>query len=202
MNIMKFTKTAVGKFVTGVAGTLLVGVVAGAATLWIVSLNSGSSGQGQSPVVSNITISAVASPAPTNLLYPGGVGDVVATITNPNSGPVTLTAVQLPLNTIYAGGFTASTLSVAQTGCGSTTSLVSWNFSTGVTGSSHVLTSALTVGANSSLVVTFTNDALMSFSSPAACENTYFSLPSLTNVTATLGAATATTSPATSGWTS
>jgi hypothetical protein len=56
--------------------------------------------------------------------------------------------------------------------------------------------------ANNPLVVTFTNDASMTTSAPAACVNTYFSMPSLTGVTATGGAATATTSPATDSWTS
>ncbi len=68
------------------------------------------------------------------------------------------------------------------------------------------LTTALTVGAsgapNNPLVVTLTNDASMGTSSPAACANTYFSMPSLTGVTATGGAATSTTSPATDAWTS
>jgi hypothetical protein len=50
--------------------------------------------------------------------------------------------------------------------------------------------------------VTFTNDASMGAASPAACESTFFSMPSLTGVTATGGAATATTSPATDAWTS
>jgi len=40
----------------------------------------------------------------TNQLYPGGAGDVVLTITNPNPYPVTLTGVTLPLSTSYAGG--------------------------------------------------------------------------------------------------
>jgi hypothetical protein len=47
-----------------------------------------------------------------------------------------------------------------------------------------------------------TNDASMASTAPAACENTYFSMPSLTGVAATGGAATATTSPETDSWTS
>ena len=64
----------------------------------------------------------------------------------------------------------------------------------------------LTVGAsgqaNNPLVVTLTNDASMTSAAPAACENTFFSMPSLIGVTATGGAATSTTSPATDAWTS
>jgi hypothetical protein len=188
--------------VAAVVGALLAGGGAFAASSWVVSLNSGSSGESQSASVQNLTISAVATPSASNLLYPGGTGDVVATITNPNPFPVTLTAVQLPVNTSYAAGFTTSALSSAQTGCSSTTSDVTWNFATGTSGSSHALTSALTVAASGSLTVTLTNDASMTASAPAACEATYFSMPSLTGVTATGGAATPTTSPATDSWTS
>jgi hypothetical protein len=43
----------------------------------------------------------------------------------------------------------------------------------------------------------------MSSSAPLACANTFFSMPSLTGITATGGGTgTATTSPATDAWTS
>jgi len=94
-----------------------------------------------------------------------------------------------------------------QAGClAATPSDVIWNFSTATSGSSHTLTTPLTVGAsgqaNNPLAVTLTNDASMTAASPAACANTYFSLPSLTGITATGGAATSTTTPATDAWTS
>jgi hypothetical protein len=136
------------------------------------------------------------------LLFPGGNGDVVAKVTNPNSFPVTITAVNLPTKTTYAGGFTTNALSTGQTGCTSSTSDVIWNYSTSASGSSHTLTAPLTVAANGTLTVTFTNDASMTLSTPAACAGTFFSMPSLTGVTATGGAGTATTSPATDAWTS
>jgi hypothetical protein len=190
-----------------VVGAVLSGVAAYATANWVVGLGSGSSGQGQSAGVSNLTITAVASPAATNLLYPGGTGDVVVTIGNPNPYPVTITAVQLPTNTTFATGYTTSALSVTQTGCiASTPSDVTWTFATGTSGSSHTLTSSLTVGAsgaaNNPLVVTFTNAASMASTAPAACASTFFSMPSLVGVTATGGAATSTTSPATDSWTS
>lgn len=157
--------------------------------------------------MSNLTISAVASPAAGNLLYPGGNGDVVLTISNPNSYPVAVTAVNLPTNTTYATGYTTSALSSTQTGClAATPSDVIWNYSTATSGSSHTLTTAVTVAAsgqaNNPLTVTLTNDASMTAGAPAACENTYFSMPALTGITATGGAATVTTSPATDSWTS
>jgi len=182
-------------------------VAAYAATNWVVGLNSGSSGEGQSATISNISISAVASPAASNLLYPGGTGDVVVTIASTNPYPVTITAVQLPTNTTYANGYTTSALTTTQAGClAATPSYVIWNYSTATSGSTHTLTTPLTVGAsgqaNNPLVVTLTNDASMTTSSPVACANTYFSLPSLTGITATGGSGTSTTSPATDAWTS
>jgi hypothetical protein len=188
-----------------VAGFLVTATVTYAATSWIIGLAGGSSGEGQSATIANLTISAVASPAATNLLYPGGNGDVVVTISNPNPYPVTITAVQLPTNLTYAAGFTTSALATPQAGClASTPSDVIWNFSTGSSGSSHNLTSGLTVAAsgqaNNPLAVTFTNDASMTTAAPLACANTFFSMPSLTGITASGGAATATTSPATDAW--
>ena len=194
------------KVVSAVIGALLAGSGAYAATNWTVGLAGGSSGEAQSATVSNLTITAVATPAASNILYPGGNGDVVLTISNPNVFPVTVTAVNLPTNTTYASGYTSSSLGTAQTGCSSTTSDVIWNYSSGVSGSSHTLTSTLTVAAsgqpNNPLTVTLTNDASMTAAAPAACENTYFSMPSLTGVSASGGAATVTTSPATDSWTS
>jgi hypothetical protein len=195
------------RLLAGLLGAALVSGIAYGTTNWIVGLQGGSSGEGQSGSVSNISITAVASPAAGNLLYPGGNGDVVVSISNPNSFPVTISAVDLPTNTTYATGYTTSALSTTQAGClASTPSGVTWNYATGTSGSSHTLTTPLTVAAsgqaNNPLVVTMTNDATMASSAPAACENTYFSMPSLTGVTATGGAATATTSPATDSWTS
>jgi hypothetical protein len=193
------------KIVSAVCGMLLAGTAAFAATNWVVNLNSGSSGEAQSSAISNLTISATSGG--TNQLYPGGTGDVTVSISNPNPFPVTITALQLPTNTTYATGYTTSALTTTQTGCLSTTpSDVVWNFSSTTGGSSHTLTSALTVAANGQpnnpLVVTLTNDASMTAAAPAACASTYFSMPSFTGVTATGGAATATTSPATDAWTS
>ena len=176
------------------------------ASNWTAGLNSGSSALAQSTSVTNLTIAAVASPSPTNLLYPGGTGDVELTITNPNPFPVTITALNLPANTTYAAGYTNNTLTTANLSCTGLTSVVYWNYATVTTGSSHTLTTALVVGASGAadnpLTVTLTNDAAMGSSSPAGCENTYFSMPSLTGVTASAGGTPNTSSPATDAWTS
>lgn len=195
------------KVITGVLGAIMAGGGAYAATNWVVGLTAGSSGEGQSANVSNLTITAVASPSVTNVMYPGGTGDVVVTITNPNPFPVTVTAVQLPTNTTYATGYTTSALATTQTGClAATPSDVLWNFATGSGGSSHTLTTPITVApsgsSNNPLAVTLTNDAAMTTSAPSACVNTFFSMPSLTGVSATAATGTATTSPATDSWTS
>jgi hypothetical protein len=192
--------------VSAMIGCLLTGTAAFAATNWIVGLNGGSNGEGQAATVANISITATATPAPTNQLFPGGTGDVVISIANSNPFPVTITAVNLPTNTLYAAGHTNSALTAPSGSCTGANSLVSWSFATGVSGSSHTLTTPLTVAAsgqaNNPLVVTLTNVASMGSSSPSACQSLFFSMPSFTGVTATGGAATATTSPATSGWTS
>jgi hypothetical protein len=157
-----------------------------AVTNWHVDLNAGTSGEGQTAAVQNLTITAVAVRAATNQLYPGGTGDVVLTTANPISYPVTLTGVNLPTNAAYAGGFTIEALNTDQGGCTTGTSLVVWNFSTATSGSPHHWSRG---NANNPLTVTLTNDALMGVAARATCENTCFSMPSLTGVAATGGAA-------------
>jgi hypothetical protein len=176
---------------------MLVGGVAYAATNWPVGVNAGSKGQAQSASVANLTISAIAVPSPVNQVYPGGYGDAVLTIQNTSSAPVTITAVSLPTSTTYAAGYSNSTLTTA-TAC---TGSVSWRFATTTSGTSHTLTTPLVVGANATLTVTMTNDITMATTAPVACTSNYFKMPSLTAVTATAGAGTATISPATDGWT-
>jgi hypothetical protein len=188
-------------------GLTMVGTGAYAATNWVVGVASASAGQARSASNANLIISATASPATSNLLYPGAAGDVTVTIANPNPYPVTVTGLQLPANTTYATGYTTSALTTPEPGClAGTPSTVTWNFATSVSGSSHALSTPLTVGAsgapNNPLVVTLTNDATMGTTAPMACANAYLAMPSLTGIAATGGSAVPTTSPATDGWTS
>src|SRR5271154_201481 len=112
-----------------VFGAVLAGVAAYAATNWVVGLTSNSSGEAQSATIGKLTITAVSSPAPGDLLDPGDSGDVVISIANANPYPVTVTAVQLPTSTTYATGYTSNALTTTQAGCLSTTpSDVTWNF--------------------------------------------------------------------------
>jgi hypothetical protein len=148
-----------------------------------------------------MTAVAAPTPFPSNPLYPGGSGDITATITNPNAFPVTLTAVILPSNTTYAAGYTDSSLKTARLGCSANTpSGVIWAFAASASGSTHTLTSPITVAANSDITVTFTNDARMATAAPRACESTYFSMPPLTGFIASAGAAT-TTATTNDSWT-
>jgi hypothetical protein len=196
------------KIVAATVGALMICATAVGVSNWVVGVDPGSSGEGQSATISNLTITATSSPAATNLLYPGGSGDVVVTIANPNPFPVTLTAVNLPTNTTYAAAYSNSGLTSAVAGCAAATpSLVTWSFATGSSGTSHTLTTALVVAASGQsgnpLTVTFTNDASMGLSAPLACAGVYFSMPSFTGVSATGGTTgSATASPATDAWTS
>ncbi|MDT7538277.1 MAG: hypothetical protein QOI82_1862 [Actinomycetota bacterium] len=191
------------KVAAATVGMVLAGGSAFAVSNWVVGVNAGATGEGQSAAISNLTITAVATPAAGNLLFPGGSGDVVININNPNSFPVTVTGFNLPTNTTYATGYTTSALTSAVAGCASGTSLVGWAFATVTSGSAHTLTTPLTVAANTSnFTVTLTNDAVMAAGSPFACVNTFFSMPALTGIAATGGAATATASGGSDAWTS
>ena len=196
------------KLVAVLLGTLLAGVAAYATTNWLVGLNSGSNGEGKSGTVSNLTITAIAG-SPVNLLYPHGPGDVEIRITNPNSFPVTITKVKLPKTTAYAAGYTTSSLTSTKASCtaAKTKSDVYWHYSSSTTGSSHTLTTPITVNATGKtgdpLTVTLTSDAFMGTTASATCEGTYFKMPAFTGITAYGGG---TVTPAsgsiTDGWTS
>ena len=188
------------RIVAALAGTVMAASGAYAATNWVVGLVAGSAGVAQSAAISNLTITATASPTLTNLLYPGSTGDVQITISNPNPNPypVSISALTLPSTTTYATGYTSSALTTTQTGCLATTpSDVIW----AATGTTHTLTTPLVVAAsgqsNNPLTVTLTAAASMSTSAPAACANTYFSMPSISSITALSTTGAATTSPAT-----
>lgn len=174
----------------------VTGTVAYAGTSWLVGLNAGSNGQAQSATITNLSVSAIATPAPATLLYPGSTGDVVISISNPNSFPVTVTGLTFPAATSNAAGYSDSLLTNAVLGCtadgGGAPSLVTWNGN-----GPKTLGTVMTVGASASLTLTLTNAAAMGLSSPQLCAGVYFKMPALSAVAATGGAAVATLSPAT-----
>jgi hypothetical protein len=83
---------------------------------------------------------------------------------------------------------------------------VSWKFTTPTDGSSHLLSTPLTVGpsgtSNDPLVVTLADEATMGISAPLACAGAYFLMPALAGITATGGSSVVTASPITDDWTS
>ena len=187
------------------AGILIAGSAAFATTNWAIGLSGNSYGDSRSANVSNLTVTAVASPS-VHQLYPGGSGAVALSIDNPNPFPVTITAIELPTDATFATGYTTSTLSTTQAGClASTPSAVIWSGSTAVSGSSHLLTTSLTVAAhgeaNNPLVVTVADGASMLAAAPSACAASYFAMPPLMGIAATGGTATPTASPVTDSWT-
>jgi len=182
---------------------------AGAVTNWTVSLNGGSSGQGQSAVINNLTIAADTASLTGGLLYPGGFGDVAVSITNPNTFPVEVTAVSIPANSTsnWAAGYTDSglTTAVSASGCDANNSTVYYRYA----GNSnpHTLTTPLVVAANSTLTAKLTGVAAMATSAPYACASVgattvYFKMPAFTAVTASGGAFTPSSNGITSSWTS
>jgi len=204
-----WTKKRITRLLAVTAGAVLAGTAAYAVTNWAVSLGSGSNGLGKGAAVTNITITAVSSPSPTNLLYPHGRGDVVLKITNPNHFPVTITKVQLPTTSTYATGYSTSGLTTAVSTCGATStgSDVYWNHATATTASTHTLASPITVAAagtaHDPLTVTLTKDAFMGTSASTTCEAKYFKMPAFKGVTAYGGGGgTPATGPITDSWTS
>ena len=191
------------RFGLGVVAALLLALMAGGAAFAYFTASGSGTGQAKAATVTNLSIAAAATPSVGHALYPGATGDVVLTITNPNAFPVTITALTLPSSTTYATGFSNSSLTTPIAGCtasGGSASLVAWNFA--ANSGSHTLTSSLTVAASGTLTVTMTNDAFMGTTAPAACEGAFFQMASIPSVTATSSTGTATTSPATDGWTS
>jgi len=174
---------------------VLTASLATAASNWAVGLAAGSSASAQSAGVSSITIVQVTGTTTANQLYPGGTGDVLIKVSNPNPFPVTITGITT--TAAYAVGYTDTTFTTTRTGCDATDSTVTWAGTAG----SHTLSTALVIAAsgqpNNPLTVTLTGEAAMGLGAPAACESTSFSMPSLTAITATGAAATPTSSPAT-----
>ena len=164
-----------------VLGVVLAGGAAFGATNWIVGLSAGSSGQ--APVRQHLQpddqCRGLARPHQSSLS--GGHGRRGGHDQQPQPLPGDHhRAAVAHQHHLCHGVHHKRTATTTQTGCLATTpSDVIWNYSTTTSGSSHTLTSAVTVGAsgaaNNPLVVTFTNDASMTAAAPAACANTYFS---------------------------
>lgn len=155
-------------------------------------------GRADAQTVQAISISA-ASVLQGTPLYPGGAGDVIAEITNPNGFTVTIDGVQPPPQRTFAAGYTTTDLSTPQPGCDPATSAVSWSHA-GDTSRMHALAAPVTLGPYGTLLVTFAGGAVMGLTSPSACAGTYFLMPALVAVAARQGSGPATPGPAKDWW--
>ena len=196
------------KIVSAVCGSLLVAAGAYAATNWVVGLNAGSSGEGQSATIANLTITAVASPAPGQSPVPGQHRRRRRHHRQPEPVPRDHHGGEPP-DQHHPGRRVHDQRADDGPDRAARTTHERRHLELRHRDQrqlAHADDRRSTVGAsgaaNNPLVVTLTNDALMATASPAACANTFFSMPSLTGVTATGGSATSTTSPATDAWTS
>jgi hypothetical protein len=129
---------------------------------------AGGTGQGtaKAGVAQPLTVSGG---TPTNLLYPGGTGDVAATITNPNAYPVRVTGIS------GNGAITSD-----KPGCDSPSHGVTFTNQSG----------AWDVPGKGNLGVVLVGAVTMSTDSPDACQGASFSIP-----LAVVGAAGAATAP-------
>jgi hypothetical protein len=148
-----------------VAGTLTTGVIL-TAGIAFAAWTAGGSGNGYAKAGTVGALTTVdASASTTAQLYPGGTGDVVIKVVNPNAFPVTVTGV--------SGNGTIT--SDAGAGC---------NSSTGVT---FTDTTGLTevAAASATTTITLTNKAAMSSASANACQGAVFTIP--VTLTGTVG---------------
>lgn len=190
---------------------LLIGSAAMAASDWLVGLATGSSAQAKVSTVSDLTITAVASPTPTHLLAPDVDGDVIAKITNPNDYNVTITGVELPKATVYGTAYSTSSLATPQATCTATKSFTDWTYSTSTTASTHTLATPIVVAAHGTskdpIYVKFSTDAYMGTTANTDCQGSYMKMPSLKGIVAHVANSTApdtgtTSVPFVTSWTS
>jgi len=188
-----------------VALALVAAVIAGGVTFgsWAVGSDPGN-GYAKAKSSANLTLSD-ASASTTAQLFPGGTGDVLVKVTNPNPFAVTITAIVLPGASQLAAGFRDPQLRSPKPGCGPANSQVTWSDSTSQP-SVHTLDQPLTVGSRTSttgvLDVRLTGAVTMGSGTPAACAQTFFALPSLTGVRASASSRPPTPSPIADRWVS
>jgi predicted ribosomally synthesized peptide with SipW-like signal peptide len=138
------------------AAALAIGLAAGGAYAYFSSSGKGTNGAtvGTMQTVTLVT----ATTAPSTPLLPGGSGDAVVKITNPNGFAVTLVSV-----TSASGSITADSGHAACTTTG-----VSFTSQTGL---------STTIAASSTVTVDLPGAVSMSTSSSAGCQGATFSIP-------------------------
>lgn len=181
---------------TGLAG-LVVGTMVIAGVAWAAGPGTGATGHAGPRVLVSITAAGVSG---VRAVYPGGTGDVVVAIANPNTVSVRVTALDLPSDTTYATGFTNSAHTTRRAGCSAATSGVVWNGSARARTIAARLAVPLVIGAHHTVNVTLANGVYMKATAPAACEATYFMMPRLMGVGARTDAHARTSAPAVDTW--
>jgi hypothetical protein len=140
-----------------VALALVAAVIAGGVTFgsWAVGSDPGN-GYAKAKSSTNLTLSD-ASASTTAQLFPGGTGDVLVKVTNPNPFAVTITSVK------GAGAITSDKGAACDA-------------ATGVTYTNQNSLS-LSLGAGATQVFTLTGAASMSNASDTTCQGAVFSVP-------------------------
>lgn len=122
------------------------------------SLASTGSGPGNATTATLKSVTIEASATPTSTLLPGGKADLALTVTNPNTFPVTITALSAGIGPVTV---------IGAVGCTATVATVSVTPKVG-------LSATLAPGSNA---VDVTTGAVMGTSSASACQHATFHIP-------------------------
>jgi hypothetical protein len=160
-----------------VSGCLFVAGSAFAASEWAIGSVVGGAR------AARLSVSVEGADAPHDRLYPGGRADVSLMIRNPNPYPIEITGIALPSSATFAQGFSAPSLLVRRSGCGTIDSRVVWQYALAARVSQHRLARPLVVAPQSERTVVLVDAASMARSAPAMCEGAFFAMPSLKGVT-------------------
>lgn len=152
-------------WVSGIGALVTAVVVVGPAVAYFKGSGSGAGG-GATGALQPLTILPATTGSPSSSLLPGGTADLLVNVTNPNAGPVTITAVA------QGGGVTV----VGGAGC---TSDASWPGTLGNSGVSVVTTTGLSVSVagGATAVVHVNAGAAMSTASVSGCQGASFRIP-------------------------
>ena len=146
--------------VVGLSGVLTLAIGGGAALAFWRTTGSGS-GASSVGTAQSVTVQAVASGTPATTLIPGGSGELLIQISNPNTYAVTLTSVTQ----------NGSVSSTGTSGCSTTGVTVPTK--TGLT----ITVAAGTAGGAVITVVHIPNGAAMSTASDSGCQGATFQIP-------------------------
>jgi hypothetical protein len=128
---------------------------------------AGGTGAGTS-ITSTTTSISISAGTPASALYPGGLADVVATISNPNESPIHVTSLGLD-TTQGTAGYSVDTM---HPGC----SVTALTYSTQLNGGNGWTVPARTGAVNGTMPVTLPGALAMSTSAASACQGATFTI--------------------------